>query len=76
MKEVEVVRTMRVTEIIKVPDDQAEDFVARIKTEEDKRDTAKAAKEAMDVDDLVVGNVKAFVRDIPEKAKKTRKKKA
>lgn len=76
MKEVTVERIMRVTEIIKVPDDQADEFVARIKTEDDKRGTAKAAKKAMDVDDVVVSGVKAFVRDIPEKAKKTRKKKA
>lgn len=76
MKEITVERVMRVTEIIKVPDDQADDFVARIKTEEDKRDTAKAAKEAMDVDDVIVGGVKVFIRDIPEKVKKTRKKKA
>lgn len=76
MKEVEVVRTMRVTEFIKVPDDQADDFVARVKSKEWQRSDAKNFKQAMDVDDVVVSGVKAFVRDIPEKAKKTRKKKA
>ena len=76
MKEVTVERIMRVTEIIKVPDDQADDFVARVKSKEWQRSDAKNFEKAMDVDDVVISGVKAFVRDIPEKTKKTRKKKA
>lgn len=76
MKEVTIETVMRVTEIIKVPDDQVDEFVTRIKTEEDKRNCAGVAKKAMDVDDVTVRGVKVFVRDIPDKKKKTSKKKA
>lgn len=76
MKEVTVERIMRTTEIIKVPDDQADEFVARVKSKEWQRSDAKNFEKAMDVDDVVISGVKAFVRDIPEKTKKTRKKKA
>lgn len=76
MKEVTVETIMRVTEIYKVPDDKADEVVIRTKSEEERRAYAKKAKEDLDVDDVVVSSVKVFERDIPEKAKKTRKKKA
>lgn len=70
MKELTIETVMRVTEIIKVPDDQADEVVARIKTEEDKRKCASIAKKAMDADDVTVSGVKVFVRDIPKKSRK------
>ena len=70
MKELTIETVMRVTEIIKVPDDQADEAVARIKTEEDKRKCASIAKKAMDADDVTVSGVKVFVRDIPKKSRK------
>lgn len=70
MKELTIETVMRVTEIIKVPDDQADEVVARIKTEEDKRKCASIAKKAMDADDVTVSGVKVFARDIPKKSRK------
>ena len=76
MKEVRIETVVRTTEIIKVPDDQADDFVIRLKDKNEQRDWAENWKKKLNVDDASIGNVKIFVADIPEKTKKTRKKKA
>lgn len=76
MKELTIETVMRTTQIIQVPDDQADDYVARFKEKEQQRDWAKTWKKKLNVDDAAISGVKVFVRDIPEKTKKTRKKKA
>lgn len=76
MKELTVETVVRLTEIIQVPDDQADDFVLAFKDKDKQRETAKDIKERLGADDAAISGVKVFVRDMPEKTKKTRKKKA
>lgn len=76
MKELTVETVVRLTEIIQVPDDQADDFVSAFKDKDKQRETAKDIKERLGADDAAISGVKVFVHDMPEKAKKTRKKKA
>lgn len=75
MKEVIVEKLVRTTEIIKMSDEEAEIYVEQVKTDADKRSWSKIVKEAMHFDDVNVADVKVFVRDIPDKEKKSRKKK-
>lgn len=76
MKELRIETVVRTTQIIQVPDEAADDYVARFKDKDQQRDWAKAWKKKLNLDDTSIGSVKVFVADIPEKAKKTRKKKA
>lgn len=76
MKEVTIETVVRTTEIIKVPDDQADDFVARLKDKNEQRDWAENWKKKLNVDAASIGSVKVFVMDVPEKKKKSSKKKA
>lgn len=75
MKEVIVERVVRVTEIIKLTDEEADIYEVQVKTVEDQREWARNAKAALDSDDIVCDKVKLTIRDIPDKPKKSRKKK-
>lgn len=67
MKEVIIESVVTTTEIVKVPDDQVDEFVQRLRTAEEQRAIAKDIKHKLSLDDAAVSKLKLFVRDILEK---------
>lgn len=63
MKEITRVFTAQITQIATVEDDVAEDFAAMKDTE---KVLANFVKKAIDADDVVVKNVKTFIREVDE----------
>lgn len=63
MKEITRVFTAQITQIATVEDDVAEDFAAMKDT---KKVLSNFVKNAIDADDVVVKNVKTFVREVDE----------
>ena len=61
MREITRVFTAQITQIATVDDDVAEDFAA---TENKEKSLANFVKKAIDADDVVVKNVKMFVREV------------
>ena len=63
MKEITRVFTAQITQIATVDDDVAEDFAAMKNTE---KVLANFVNGAIDADDVIVKNVKTFVREVDE----------
>lgn len=78
MKEVQIERMVRVTEIVVLTDEEADVYEVQAKTVEDQRAWAKNAKAALNADDVTCDKVKLTIREshvVPEPKKKTKAKK-
>lgn len=63
-KEVTIVYLTEVTEILTLPEE--EEYKLKDLADNRKADAAKAMKDALGVDDVVVNEIKYFIRDLPK----------